>query len=295
MKIGFIGFGEAASSLALGLGSEGIRDMLAYRPGAGDSGRDALRKKNAAAAGVRLTADPGELARESEVIICAVPAAFSLAAAREVREHLSGRQIYVDITATTPELKKAIWAELKGSGVRFVDAAVLGGLPREKHRVPIAASGNGAEAFRELFTPFHMQISNVGEEPGAASAIKLIRSIFMKGVSALMLETLQAADHYGVSGEVTASLAASLDSQTFLEHLDRLVTGSAIHCRRRADELAGSIAMLEAAGLDAAMTKAARDRLRGLEWHGFDRRFLEERPSGWEEIIRILRDDPAES
>ena len=291
MKIGFIGFGAAACSLALGLGSEGIHEMLAYRPGAGDTEKDRLRVRNAQAAGVRLVSDLAELAGDSDIIFSAVPPTFSLAAAREARDHLSGRQIYVDITATTPALKKEIWAELKGSGVRFVDAAVLGGLPKEKHRVPIAASGNGAEAFRELFTPFNMQISIVGEEPGAASAIKLIRSIFMKGISTLMLETLEAADHYGVSGEVTASLAASMDSAPFLDHLDRLVTGSAIHCKRRADELEGSIAMLEEAGLDSAMTRAARDRLRGLEHHGFDQRFLENRPTGWEEIIRITRKD----
>ncbi len=289
MKIGFIGFGEAAYHLALGFGSEGIREMTACRLGTGDPARDRLRKENAEEAGVKMVGDLSELLSEAEVVFSAVPASASLQAAREAAGHLSPRQLYVDIAASTPGLKQEIFEVLRKSGARYVDAAVLGGLPGEKHRVPIAASGNGAEVFQALFTPFHMQISLAGEEPGAASAIKLIRSIFMKGISALMLETMEAADHYGVSQEVTASLAASMDSVPFLDHLDRLVTGSAIHARRRADELEGSLAMLEEAGLDGSMTRAARDRLRGLEGFAFDRIFLGQKPSGWAEIIEIMR------
>lgn len=119
---------------------------------------------------------------------------------------------------------------------------MLGSLPKDKHQVPITASGNGAEKFRELMTPWGMRITLAGEKAGSASAIKLVRSIYMKGIASLMIEMLQAADAYGVADEVVASVSKSMDGISFTSHLDRLVTGSALHCTRRAAELKGSIA-----------------------------------------------------
>src|SRR5699024_8527941 len=113
----------------------------------GDKEKDLLRKQNAVAAGVKLLSDLRNLAEEADVILSAVPSSSSLSAAEGIVEHLSERHLFVDITAVTPAIKNEIWNRLKERGVRYVDAAVLGGLPKEKHKVPIAASGNGAEIF----------------------------------------------------------------------------------------------------------------------------------------------------
>ena len=141
-----------------------------------------------------------------------------------VKDALTSEKIYADVSASAPKTKEKIWDAIKDSGVLFVDAAMLGSLPAERHKVPITASGNGATQFKECMEPYGMRITLAGDRPGAASAIKLIRSIYMKGVAALMIEMLQAADAYQVSNEVIRSIAESMDSTPFVPTMNRLVT-----------------------------------------------------------------------
>ncbi|MCI9158004.1 MAG: NAD(P)-dependent oxidoreductase [Lawsonibacter sp.] len=289
MNIGFIGYGEAAFNISLGLGQEGLSgiratDAMMDHPVMGVQVRD-----RAGQAGVALVSSAAEVAQWADVLFAAVPSSFTLDVCREVKDCLRPGQLYIDVSASTPATKEAIWDLIGGTGVLFVDAAMLGSLPKDKHRVPITASGNGASKFREVMAPHGMEITLAGEKAGAASAIKLVRSIFMKGIASLMIEMLQAADAYGVSDEVVSSISKSMDGIPFTSHLDRLVTGSALHCTRRAAELKGSIAMLSEAELSPEMTTAAKHRLEALEPYEFAKKYVEKKPGGWQEIIQAIR------
>ena len=237
MNIGFIGFGEAAYCIALGFsqnGTTGIRanDAMMNHPVMGQQVHNRAKE-----AQVELVEDAKEVARWADVLFAAVPSSFTMDVCNTVKDELRPGQIYADVSASTPATKKAIWEKIKDTGVLFADAAMLGSLPQDKHRVPITASGNGAEAFKATMEPLGMRITLAGDKAGSASAIKLVRSIFMKGIASLMIETMQAADAYDVSEEIVASLSKSLDGIPFTKHLDRLVTGSALHCKRRAAEM----------------------------------------------------------
>ncbi len=192
-------------------------------------------------------------------------------------------------------MKEAIWDTIAETKVWFVDAAMLGPLPKNKHKVPITASGNGAEAFKKWMEPYGMKITLAGERAGAASAIKLVRSIFMKGIASLMIEMLQGAEAYGVSNEVIASIANTMDGTSFESHLNRLVTGTAIHCVRRGSELKGSVAMLEEAHLKPEMTLAAKHCHEDMAQYRMWERYVTTKPEGWKEIIETMnrhtRDD----
>lgn len=240
-------------------------------------------------AGVTLVSSAGEVAKWADVVFAAVPSSFTMDVCQEIKEHLRPGQLYVDISASTPATKEAIWAEVQNTGVLFVDAAMLGSLPKDKHQVPITASGNGAAKFKELMTPYGMKITLAGEKAGSSSAIKLVRSIYMKGIASLMIEMLQAADAYGVADEVVSSVAKSMDGIPFVDHLDRLVTGSALHCTRRAAELKGSIAMLAEAELSSEMTVATKHRLEALEPYEFAKQYVDSKPNGWQDIIEAIR------
>lgn len=111
------------------------------------------------------------------------------------------------------------------------------------------------------------------------------------GIASLMIEMLQAADAYDVSEEVVSSIAKSMDNIPFTSHLDRLVTGTAIHCHRRAAELKGSIAMLEECGFSSVMTKAAKERMEDMEQFDFAARYVEKKPDGWNEIIQVMKEE----
>lgn len=289
MNIGFIGFGEAAYYIALGLSQNGIigiraSDIMQNHPAMGQQIRDRANE-----AQVKLIKDQKEVARWADVLFAAVPSSFTMDVCDTVRDELRPGQIYVDVSASSPAMKTAIWARIKDTGVLFADAAMLGSLPQDRHQVPISASGNGAGTFKELMEPLGMRITVVGDKAGSASAIKLVRSIFMKGIASLMIETMQAADAYGVSEEIISSLGKSLDGISFIKHLDRLVTGSALHCRRRAVELDGSIAMLEEKGIMSDMTVATKHRLEALEPYGFAEKYASTKPQGYAEIIETIR------
>lgn len=288
MKTGFIGYGEAAYNISLGLGQEGITGIVAYDAMAGDPVMGKLVKTRAEEAKVVLKETAGEIAAECDIIFAAVPSSYTLDVCEAVRDSLNSHKIYVDVSASTPAVKEKIWDAIKETGVLFVDAAMLGSLPKDRHQVPITASGNGAASFKEKMEPFGMKITTVGEKAGAASAIKLIRSIYMKGIASLMIEMAQAADAYGVAEEVISSISKSMDQIPFTSHLDRLVTGSAIHCHRRAAELKGSIDMLKECGLGSEMTAAAKEKLESLEPYRFAELFVEKKPEGWKDIIDIL-------
>lgn len=291
MHIGFIGYGEAAYNISLGLKQEGVGNIAAYDSLMGDPAMGKLISSRAHDAGVALVASAGEVASLSDVLFVAVPSTYTLGACEQVLPALRDGQLYVDVSASTPGIKEKIWEKLKDKNILFADAAMLGSLPKDKHRVPIMASGNGAKRFKELMDVYGMNISLAGEVPGAASAIKLIRSIYMKGCSALMIEMLQAADAYGVTDEVISSISVSMDNIPFSNHLNRLVTGSALHCVRRAAELKGSIELLSDKSISSDMTAAAKRRLEGLEPYGFSHRYVERKPKGWQEIIETIREE----
>lgn len=289
MKIGFIGFGEAAYNIALGLSREGFGGIRAFDAMADHEVFGKQVHSRAAEAGVALTGTAKEVAEQSDVIFAAVPSTFTMDVCRGIVDCLNKDKLYVDVSASTPKVKKAIWALIKDTGVLFADASMLGSLPKDKHRVPMMASGNGAKRYKEVADSLGMNVTYVSEEAGAASAIKLVRSIFMKGLEALMVETFQAADAYGVSDVVADSLSTSLDGIPFKSHLDRLVTGAAIHCVRRGHELEGSMEMQADEGLTAVMSKAAREKHTELEPYKFAERFVDKKPKGYKEIIDVMK------
>lgn len=289
MKVGFIGYGEAAYNISLGLGGEGLTGIHANDAMMDHEVMGKQVHSRAEEAGVTLITSAKEVAQWADIIFAAVPSSFTMDVCEEIKDCLGPDKLYVDVSASTPATKEAIWEAIKDTGVLFADAAMLGSLPKDKHKVPITASGNGAAKFRELMTPYGMKITLAGEKAGSASAIKLVRSIFMKGIASLMIEMLQAADAYGVSDEVVASVSKSMDNIPFTSHLDRLVTGSALHCVRRAAELKGSIAMLSEAELSPEMTVATKHRLEALENYEFAKQYVDHKPEGWQEIIEAIR------
>jgi len=289
VNVGFIGYGEAAYNMSLGLKGEGLEGIRATDVLADHEVKGRLVRKRALEAGVTLVSSDKELARWADILIAAVPSSFTTDVCKGVRDSLRPEQLYVDVSASTPATKDYIWQAIRDTGVLFVDAAMLGSLPQDKHKVPITASGNGAQKFKDLMTPYGMRIKVAGDRPGAASAIKLVRSVFMKGLASCMYEMLQAADAYGVCDEVIASISTSLDGISFVQHLDRLITGTAIHAARRAAEVKGSLQMLEEADIDPCITTASIHKHELIAQYSLGDRFIERKPKGWKEIIELTR------
>lgn len=257
MRLGFMGFGEAGFHFAQGLSRNGLSGMVAYsRSGAKAAPGDPLRAR-AAEAGVELVKNPRELCRRSDVILAVTPGRNALAALRSVRRHLRPEQIYADLSAApVSAMEKA--PGLLADGSVFVDGAIMGPVPVEGIKVLLLASGPRAGRLRELLAPRGMNVEVVEGGAGAASAMKLLRAVFMKGITALLLETLSAAQRRGMREAVEAELVRWMDSMPFARVIGRFVGSTAVHAARRAHEMADTMALLNSLGSSTRMTRATR-------------------------------------
>lgn len=285
MRLGFVGFGEVGFEMAKGFKVEGLEGILAYDVMQGHPVYGPLVQERVQTSGVALVNSPAEVLQNSDVVIVAVPGDKALATAKSIKEFLKQGTIYVDVSASSPEVKRNIWEEIKETAVSFVDGAMLGPLPVYQHKVPTLVSGNGSDQFIELMKPYHMDLEKVSDTPGEATGIKLVRSIFMKGLPALFVEVLEAASLMKVDHLVLKSLATTMNACSFEQTFNRLVTGSAIHAQRRAHEMENVIAMLESLNVKPTMSQATYDRLTWLASKNLKEKFGGKTPKEWQEVV----------
>jgi 3-hydroxyisobutyrate dehydrogenase-like beta-hydroxyacid dehydrogenase len=261
-RISFIGFGEAGQAIASGLreaGSERIAAWDILFPH--DEG--AQLKAAGENIGIACASCAAEAVAESGLIISAVTAASSLEAARSVAPHLYGNPYYLDINSVSPGRKQET-AKLLDGRARYVDVAVVAAIHPRRHRTPLLIAGPYAEAAAPLLRELEVQFTIVGDTIGAAAAIKMIRSVMIKGIEALTLECFLAASRAGVLDEVTASLKnnyPALDWPAITAYnLERMAS----HGERRAAEMEESAATLRELGLDPLMVDATVKRQREM-------------------------------
>lgn len=286
MKLGFIGFGEVGFEMAKGFKGAGLKDILAYDVMQGHAVYGALVRERVELSGVTLVSAPEEVLNNIDVVIVAVPGDKALQTAKGVSPLLKTGTLYIDVSASSPDVKRDIWEEIKGAGVSFVDAAMLGPLPVYQHKVPTLVSGNGSDLFLQLMLPYGMDLEKVSEIPGEATGIKLVRSIFMKGLPALFVEVLEAASIMKVDHLVLKSLATTMNACSFEQTFNRLVTGSAIHAQRRAHEMENVIEMLEGIHVKPTMSKATFERLTWLASKNLREKFGGKTPKEWKEVVQ---------
>lgn len=143
--------------------------------------------------------------RDTDMVIAAVTAASSFEAARSIASHLHGRPFYLDVNSVSPGRKKAT-AALLGNGVRYVDVAIVSAIHPARHKSPMMLAGPHAAEAQPVLAALGMNAQIVGDEVGAAAAIKMIRSVMIKGIEALTLECFMAASRAGVVDQVAVSL-----------------------------------------------------------------------------------------
>jgi 3-hydroxyisobutyrate dehydrogenase-like beta-hydroxyacid dehydrogenase len=136
-------------------------------------------------------------------------------------------------------------------------------VPGRGIRTPALASGEGAERYAEIMSAFGAPVDVVGAEPGDAAARKLLRSVFMKGLAASVIESLAASEAAGCADWLLADIAATLrDADESL--VDRLVDGSTQHAVRRTAEMEAAAGLLRELGVEPRVAQAAADVLRDL-------------------------------
>ena len=293
MKLGFIGFGEVGFEMSKGFGAAGLTGILAYDIMQGDPVYGPVLAERVQTAGVTLCSAPQAVLENSEVVIVAVPGGKALETAKQLKPWLRNGLVYADVSASAPETKRKIWGEIEETGVLFVDGAMLGSLPLYQNRVPTLVSGNGSDRFIETMSPYGMDLEKVSDTPGEATAIKFVRSIFMKGLPALLVEMLEAASTMKVDHLVLKSIAATMNACPFEETLNRLVTGSAFHAERRAHEMESVVEMLESLQIQPTMSRAAQERLTWLAGKKIKEKFGGKTPKEWQQVVKAWEETQA--
>lgn len=284
MKIGFLGFGEAASAIALGLYQEGISGARAF-----DVLLKVPEKRERVLATVKecggVAADTAaEAVQDADVVFAAVPANFALGATQEAAPSLHPGELYVDVTTASPEEKRKMAALVKERGAKFVDGAMLGPLLRYRHKVPMLLSGEGSEELKQRMAPYHMDLTVVEGPAGVATSIKFLRSISAKGIACILFETLQAAQYFQVEDTVVASLLESYGA-AFEKVLDGYVSGTCIHAKRREHEMQNVEDMLLEAGLPCQMVTATKEKLAAIAELDLSSRFEDGVPRNWRGVL----------
>jgi 3-hydroxyisobutyrate dehydrogenase-like beta-hydroxyacid dehydrogenase len=278
LRLGFMGFGESAELFATDLSRAGITSIAAYSPsGAKAKPGDpiCLRAQNA---GVTLVNTPRALAKRADIIFALTQGKTALAAARKIVRSLEPHHIYIDGSTNSAAAMEKI-AALIGDRAQFVDAAIMAPVAIARLKTPIVASGPRAGAFRDALAPFGMDIKVVSDAPGAASAMKLIRSVFMKGLAALLFESMEAAHRRGMLDVCAEDISATFDAIPFRRILKRYICSTPAHAARRVHEMKESLEMLQSIDSRDRMTRATAAFIKEFASSGLDKQFPKEADS----------------
>ena len=262
-RLCFIGFGEAGQAIASGLREAGVESIAAWDilfPR--DEG--AKLKQAGEKTGARLASSAADAVANSDIIVAAVTASSSLEAAQSVAPHISGNPYYLDINSVSPGRKKDTARLLEGTA-RYVDVAILAPIHPKRHQTPLLLAGPHAQAVMPLLIDeLEMQGAIASDEIGAAAALKMIRSVMIKGIEALTAECFMAAQRAGIVEEVAASLKNNYPGLDWPSVIDYNLERMASHGIRRADEMEQSAVTLTELGIAPLMTNGTIARQREL-------------------------------
>jgi 3-hydroxyisobutyrate dehydrogenase-like beta-hydroxyacid dehydrogenase len=261
-RIAFIGFGEAGQAIAAGLHEANAAQMTAWDILFPRRAGDKLRRAGDAS-GVDCAASAAAAVRDAELVISAVTAASSGEAAESVKAHLRGTPFYLDINSVSPGRKQDT-AKLLGGGARYIDVAVLAPIHPARHQTPLLIAGPDSPEVAPILAGLGMRASIAGAEIGAAAAIKMVRSVMIKGIEALTLECFLAAARAGVIDEVAASMRNNYPGLDWTKIVPYNLERMAVHGERRAAEMEEVADTLRELGVEPLMTSATVKRQREM-------------------------------
>jgi 3-hydroxyisobutyrate dehydrogenase-like beta-hydroxyacid dehydrogenase len=262
--IAVIGFGEAGSILGAELAAIG-RNVVTYDILFDSSSSRASMLDKARASGVRVAPDTGAAMAGAGLVISAVTASSSLAVASEAGRALRAGQVFLDINSVSPATKRTSAATVESGGADYVEAAVMAPVPPQRLKVPMLLGGARSEDVAQALRKLGMNTTAISDRIGVASAVKMCRSIVIKGIEALTVESMLAARRFGAEEQVLASLNGTFPGMGWQDQLpDYLVSRVAEHGRRRSAEMREVAKTLQDVDLEPTMALAIAARQEGL-------------------------------
>lgn len=287
-RIAFIGLGEAGQTIGRGLLAQGARlsacDILFDDPA--NQGR---LKKTAEALGVSVAKDHAAAIADADIVFLAVTASSSLAATKSCVPGLRKGQLFLDINSVSPQRKIETAALVAPTGAAYVDVAVMAPVAPYDHKVPCLIGGPGAEALLPRARALGMKMEFVSAEVGQASAIKMFRSIMIKGLEALVVESMVAASEYKVEERVLASLKETFPSLDWEKLSGYMLERVVSHGKRRASEMREVAETLKGIGMDPLMAAATAARQQWVADLGVREKLEGRKTENRAELVQAIR------
>ncbi len=260
-RIGLAGYGEVGKTFCAGLKDKpGIIAMGAWDLKFADAALQKAEHAHAAAAGVAAHAGMQALCEASDLVISAVTASNTLAVAQEAARFMRPGSFFLDLNSASPGTKAEAAALIDAAGAHYVEAGVITSVPPYGIRVPMLLGGAQAAPLAALLASWGMDARAVSEALGVASAIKMCRSVMIKGLEALVIESYATARKYGVEDHVLPTLAETFPSIDWEKQGAYFFSRVVQHGRRRAEEMREAANTVSEAGFDPFMATAIADK-----------------------------------
>jgi len=249
MIIAILGIGEAGGTLARDLIAKGV-SVRGWDPDPRNlpDGLDFASSDPAAASG-------------ADIVLSVNWASVAIEVATEVAPVLQPDQLYADLNTSSPQTKRNAAAIIEKTGALFIDGALMSPVLPKGLGTLLYASGSGAEIFAKKMSPLGMPVTFLDDEVGSAATHKLVRSIVYKGVAAVVMECMEAAQELNMTEYARSQIMTILQNEAMI---DRFVSGSIRHAERRVHEMEAVIEMLNSIGVSPFASQAAVQRLKEI-------------------------------
>lgn len=251
MRLAVLGLGEAGARYASDLVAAG-NEVCGFDPGLVPT-----------PTGVARAASSRDAVAGAELIIALTPSRFSARLVHDAAASAPAGTVWADLSSASPEVMAEAGAVASGAGLRFADGAVLGTVPAKGARTALVVSGDGAAEVVSFFADLGADAQLVDGPPGRATAMKLVRSVALKGFAVVTMEAMEAARAADIEEWTRGQIAAQLTGGVAL--VERFQSGTFSHAARRAHEMTDASAYLESLGIASEMSRATVTAMERIE------------------------------
>ncbi|MFO1271736.1 MAG: DUF1932 domain-containing protein [Rubrivivax sp.] len=248
MKIAFIGYGEVGRILAEDLAPHG-HTLTVYDLKLEDERGNALRQ-HAAGTGATLAASHAAAVQGAELVVSAVTASQAVPVAQACAPALAPGAFFLDFNSASPGAKISAAGIVNAAGARYVEGAVMTSVPPYRIKVPLLLGGPDAAALEPVLNAIGFASKVSSPKLGVASATKMCRSVMIKGLEAMVIESFTTARHYGVEDAVLASLKETFPGIDWEGQGAYFFQRVIEHGRRRSEEVREVAETVREAGLE---------------------------------------------
>lgn len=255
--IGLIGYGEVGKIFSAGLkASRGVQSVRAWDLKFTQPAARAAELPHAAGAGIEAQPSAQALCAASDLVISAVTASNTLAVAQEAAMHIRPGTVFLDLNSASPGMKQRAAAAIDAAGAHYVEAGVMTSVPPYGIKVPMLLGGAQATTLASVLVGWGMDAKAVSDRLGVASAIKMSRSVMIKGLEALVIESYATARQYGVEDHVLPTLQETFPGIDWQKQGAYFFNRVVQHGKRRAEEMREAANTVREAGFEPFMASA---------------------------------------